>query len=209
MPDDDPLRHADSGHGTERMQALLVQAAEEQLSDQRQVAAVLADLRELVTGLSRQVDELTRRVERTPSADDVAAALSARLTDERAAGEQRLADHVDEAVLALADVLLRRRRGERGSGAQAQSVGRPSSPADAIGSSDELEAVGAEEGAGPAPDAAFELEAAADGEPQRDGEPSLDPVDPHEPVVPPEQASRLNAPSPPADGRRPWWRPNG
>ena len=42
---------------SERMQALLSRAAEDQLTEQRQVSAVLTDLRQLVTGLGERLDE--------------------------------------------------------------------------------------------------------------------------------------------------------
>ncbi|MCW2681027.1 MAG: hypothetical protein JWM62_2428, partial [Frankiales bacterium] len=53
MTENDPTRPG--GPMSERMQALLSRAAEEQLTEQRQVSAVLTDLRGLVAGLSEQL----------------------------------------------------------------------------------------------------------------------------------------------------------
>ena len=156
MTDDAPQGRSESAPMTERMQALLARAAEEQLSEQRQVSVVLAELRSLVLELGEVVgqrlgavelrlDELAAQLEATahraaptppapsalapPTAEAVAAALAERLTDRLAPpvvalvqqhvlsavadSEQRLAAHVDDAVLALAGVLLRRERGVR------------------------------------------------------------------------------------------------
>lgn len=60
-----------SGAMSERMQALLSRAAEEQLNEQRQVSVVLGDLRQLLTGLNDRVDALALRldeqVDQTPT----------------------------------------------------------------------------------------------------------------------------------------------
>ncbi len=48
---------------SERMQALLSRAAEEQLNEQRQVSVVLGDLRQLLTGLNDRVDALALRLD--------------------------------------------------------------------------------------------------------------------------------------------------
>jgi hypothetical protein len=149
------------GPMAERMQALLARAAEEQLSEQRQVSVVLAELRDLLVSLGKQVgerlgpvearlDELGRRMEamaqRTaaplpplppPAADALAVALAERLGDRLvelaqreilsavADTERRLAAHVDDAVLALAAVLLRRERAGRADGPATPDAGAP------------------------------------------------------------------------------------
>ncbi|MBW3639768.1 MAG: hypothetical protein KY451_07970 [Actinobacteria bacterium] len=56
-------RPTGGGAMSERMQALLSRAAEEQLNEQRQVSVVLGDLRQLLTGLSDRVDALARRID--------------------------------------------------------------------------------------------------------------------------------------------------
>ena len=138
---------------SDRMRALLSRAAEEQLLEQRQVSAVLGELRALVadvderlaTGeqvervaeqvrvLSARLDEAETRsaelAERITdatamvgqAAQDLVAAVAARVGEQLAeltaaleaqaeARERRLAGHVDDAVLALAEVVLRRGR---------------------------------------------------------------------------------------------------
>lgn len=112
---------------SERMRALLSRAAEEQLSEQRQVSAVLAELRDLVA----DVDDRLRVLEARSAAQadavaelvleraahtlvpQVAAAVREDLRETSEAAERRIVEHVDEAVLALAEALLRRRRGSR------------------------------------------------------------------------------------------------
>ena len=54
---------------SERMQALLSRAAEEQLNEQRQVSVVLGDLRQLLTGLSERVEALGRRIDEQAEAN--------------------------------------------------------------------------------------------------------------------------------------------
>ena len=138
----------DSGPREERLQALLARAAEEQLSEQRQVLAVLGELRVLVQdladrvggqldgvqarldGVQTRLDALATDVQAAPrgaappTAEAVAAVVCERLVDAVGArlaellrqevadavadSERRLTEHVDEAVLALAGVLLRR-----------------------------------------------------------------------------------------------------
>ncbi len=119
-----------SGAVSERMQALLSRAAEDQLAEQRAVSASLNDLRNQVVEVAEAVragdsagtvEQL--RVELAGNASEVRrtyAQLSERLdtlaqrVDEVATsvaqGERRILAHVDEAVLALAEALLRRRR---------------------------------------------------------------------------------------------------
>lgn len=110
----------------DRMQALLSRAVEEQISEQRSVAAVIGDLREQVAALTaafratasgeaveRLGDELAARTDRL---HDSTVALEARvsgLEELVRESEQRVLAHVDEAVLALAEALLRRRRAPR------------------------------------------------------------------------------------------------
>ena len=156
MSDGGPHGLSEPGPMTERMQALLARAAQEQLSEQRQVSVVLGELRALVLelgevlgarlgGVEARLRELAGELEATadgaapppppppPTADAVASALADRLADRLAPAvvelvqqqvltavadsERRLTAHVDEAVLALAGVLLRRERGVRADGA--------------------------------------------------------------------------------------------
>ncbi len=154
-----------SGAMSERMQVLLSRAAEEQLLEQRQVSAVLGELRALMedvderlaTGeqverVAAEVRALSARVEaRLDTAEarsaelaegisqatvmagqaaqdlvdavaagvaervearlkEVTAGVAASVGDLLEGSERRLATHVDDAVLALAEVVLRRRR---------------------------------------------------------------------------------------------------
>ena len=119
---------------SDRMRALLSRAAEEQLLEQRQVSAVLGELRALVadvderlaTGeqverVAAEVRALSARVEARLDATEARSAeleervearlseLTAGLTASVERSERRLATHVDDAVLALAEVVLRRR----------------------------------------------------------------------------------------------------
>ena len=106
---------ASGGATSERLQALLARAAQEQLTEQRQVSAVLADLHELVAGVGRRVDavrdDLAALTARLDGLADRVEAGGPAVVDVAAASEQRLREHVDEAVLALAQVLLPPRRG--------------------------------------------------------------------------------------------------
>ena len=154
-----------SGAVSDRMRALLARAAEEQLLEQRQVSAVLGELRTLVedvderlaTGeqverVAAEVRALSARVEARLDAaearsaeladriseatalvgraaqdlldavatgvaqhvqaqlDELSARTAATVADAVGSSERRLATHVDDAVLALAEVVLRRRR---------------------------------------------------------------------------------------------------
>ena len=126
------------GAVSDRLRALLSRAAEEQLHEQRQVSAVLGELRALLqdvdgraaTGeqverVAAGVRELSARVEvRLDGAQARADELAQEVRQATAAvgqlvqdvhellegSERRLAAHVDDAVLALAEVVLRRRR---------------------------------------------------------------------------------------------------
>ena len=123
MTQDDPRSSAMS----ERMRALLSRAAEEQLSEQRQVSAILGDLRALVADVDDRLralelhsagfadavaDRVLERAADTLVPQLTAAVLAAvrEVTDD---AQRRTTAHVDEAVLALAEALLRRRRGSR------------------------------------------------------------------------------------------------
>ena len=55
MTEDPRPAGGSGGPMSERMQALLSRAAEEQLVEQRQVSAVLGELRGLITGLGEQL----------------------------------------------------------------------------------------------------------------------------------------------------------
>lgn len=145
---------------SERMQALLSRAVEDQLSEQRQLAGLLGEIRDRLARLPQEVSaaagagpdpqlqallasvdgvaaglrELRGRVDALPAfpterlegrvdatgrgLSDRLDALTARLEaleqtvrDTTAQSEKRLAAHIDEAVLALAEAILRRRRG--------------------------------------------------------------------------------------------------
>ena len=116
---------------SERMRALLSRAAEEQFSEQRQVSAILADLRALVADVDDRLRALEARSAATPDAvaeivleravqtlvPQVTAAVLREVAgvvrESQEATERRITEHVDEAVLALAEALLRRRRGSR------------------------------------------------------------------------------------------------
>ncbi len=116
---------------SERMRALLSRAAEEQLSEQRQVSAVLTDLRALVGDVDDRLrvlearsaamadavaDLVLQRAAQTLVPQITAAVvreLSEAVREAQDATERRVVQHVDEAVLALAEALLRRRRGSR------------------------------------------------------------------------------------------------
>ena len=128
--DDGELERASSM--AERMRALLAHAAEEQLGESRQLTAVLADLRQLVVDVDERLRALEERSGRLAAqvADLVVARQTETLVPQTTAAvldgvadrvgppvrqaaertEQRLTAHVDEAVLALAEALLRRRR---------------------------------------------------------------------------------------------------
>lgn len=137
---------ADDGPTAQRLQGLLARAAEEQLSEQRQVSAELVELRTVVGELTAQLVAVRQAVE----------ALERRVE----AVVPAVAAHVDEAVLALADVLLRRRRGGRDTisagparGGAAGQLGVPESSWETVGAAWDPEAIGAdvaaELGAGP------------------------------------------------------------
>jgi hypothetical protein len=116
---------------SERMRALLSRAAEEQLSEQRQVSAVLADLRALVADVDDRLrvlevrsaamadavaDLVLERAAQTLVPQVTAAVLrevSGVVREAHDGTERRIVEHVDEAVLALAEALLKRRRGSR------------------------------------------------------------------------------------------------
>lgn len=146
---------AGSSSTSERMRDLLARAAEEQLVEQRQVSAVLGELRGLVADLDDRLRQLEVRsgqlaeqvtdlvLARTADTlvPHVAAAVVRGVTDEvgelvrqaAAETEHRLSVHVDEAVLALAEALLRRRRGVRTAPAELGAAGSVPPPVPAPG----------------------------------------------------------------------------
>jgi len=65
-----------AGPMSERMQALLSRAAEEQLTEQRQVSMVLTDLRQLVTGIGEQLRGAASAARLDGLGDDVTAGLA-------------------------------------------------------------------------------------------------------------------------------------
>jgi len=167
------------------------------------VLTELADLREALLG----EDGLAARVEAANAeavgADELDSRVSAAVETAVAASEERLAAHIDEAVLALAEALLRRRGGARpiaaGSTAAATVAPEPAlvAPADPVDDADSDEDV----------DDVLDEEVPTD-EPSTD-----DPAD-----APAWQTPRGDAAGteqwPPAQSaedasrrRRPWWRP--
>ena len=136
---------------SERMRDLLSRAAEEQLSEQRQVSSVLAELRGLVADLDDRLRQLESRSGQLADqvADIVLARAAATLVPEVAAAvvrdvtdgvgelvrqaaaetERRLSAHVDDAVLVLAEALLRRRRNARTAELEPGSYASVPSPA--------------------------------------------------------------------------------
>jgi prefoldin subunit 5 len=162
-----------------------------------ELGAGVAELREAVAALGEQLDGL---VVEGPDEDEerigelVAAAVSA--------AEARLSAHIDEAVLALAEALLRRR--PRRAGGLAAPPAEPAYAAAAAPTS------GVEDEAGPDDDEELEdaldeeLEADVDDEPAPEPEPA-EPAQWQTPVQPPQPEPEPE----PARKKRPWWRPGG
>jgi len=162
------------------------------------VLTELADLREALLG----EDGLAARVE-SVGTEDLDVRVGAAVEQAVAASEERLSAHIDEAVLALAEALLRRRTGRPASSAPAPAA--PVAPA----------ATPVEEPA----DAGAEDEADEAGETEPDEQPgALDEQDAPDSSGPPaEGGPAWQTPASPglpgaagAEGerrRRPWWRP--
>ena len=141
--EDLPARRA-SGPGaggmSERMQALLSRAAEEQLSEQRQVSAVLTDLRALVSGLGEQLRETASSARLQGLAGDVAT-LSTELRLATAGLGDRLDElgrRVDEQAVSTAEVVR-----AAGAGSDAAAVRTASLAGDLAAQADVLDRVGA------------------------------------------------------------------
>ncbi|MGI8537777.1 MAG: hypothetical protein ACR2K2_15140 [Mycobacteriales bacterium] len=76
-----PRQPTASSPMSERMQALLSKAAEEQLNEQRQVSTVLTDLRELVTGLGEQLRGTASSSRLDSLGKDVSSLVTERVAD--------------------------------------------------------------------------------------------------------------------------------
>ena len=109
------------GAMSERMQALLSRAAEDQLTEQRQVSAVLADLRGLVAGLSDQLRETASSSRLESLSGDLAALTSELRMSTSGLGERldTLGRRVDEQGASTADIV---RGGAEGNDALAVRV---------------------------------------------------------------------------------------
>jgi hypothetical protein len=164
----------------------------------------LDDLHERLAGneeLHQRVAGLADAAAAGPDADDIAELIERTVAD----SERRLAAHVDEAVLALAEAMLRRRSARPGVRpvTEEPTYGEEA----AAGSGDAAEAAELELDE-PAMDESDIDEAELD-EPELD-EPELD--DAEEPAAAPWQtplrteAETTTAPEPPRK-RKPWWRP--
>ena len=96
---------ATAGPMSERMQALLSRAAEEQLVEQRQVSAVLADLRGLVTGLSEQLRGTASSARLDSLGGDVASLFTELRMSTQSLGERFdvLSRRVDEQAASTAE----------------------------------------------------------------------------------------------------------
>ena len=137
-----PTRRASGPGGggmSERMQALLSRAAEEQLSEQRQVSAVLTDLRALVHGLGEQLRETASSARLQGLAGDLAS-LSTELRLATAALGNRLDElgrRVDEQAVSTSEVLR-----ASGAGSDAVAVRIASLAGDVAAQADAVERVG-------------------------------------------------------------------
>lgn len=109
------------GAMSERMQALLSRAAEDQLTEQRQVSAVLADLRGLVAGLSDQLRETASSARLESLTGDLAALSTELRMSTSGLGERldTLGRRVDEQGASTADIV---RGGAEGNDALAVRV---------------------------------------------------------------------------------------
>ena len=186
-----PAEPAEADHATD--------GAEEEYAEDP-VLAELADLREALLG----EDGLAARMD-AAGADDIDARVTSAVEQAVAASEERLTAHIDEAVLALAEALLRR-RGGRPAGPAQPSPAQPS-PAQPVAQPEPDETGVAD--AAEATDATQEVD-----EPREaDDAAEVAPAGGAQPVsrwqTP---AAEAAAPTAPAgeDGsrrRRPWWRP--
>jgi prefoldin subunit 5 len=162
------------------------------------VLTELADLREALLG----EDGLAARVD-AAGADDLDARVTSAVEKAVAASEDRLTAHIDEAVLALAEALLRRRGGRAATAAPAPQ-GAPTPAAAALA---------AEAPAEPTDEAEIDdaAQPADGGEPADPPEPTpwQTPTAPSEPPTPADPGDEPSSDHPQnADRRRrPWWRP--
>lgn len=167
------------------------------------VLTELARLREELLG----DDGLSARVEALAD-DDVETKVAAAVEEAVGAAEERLAAHIDSAVLALAEALLRK-RGRGQAPAVPRTTPLAASPAAAPSSNGDEPADTPDELDETAPDEADEADAGDevyDGDVADDAGPdAVADVGPHTPwQVPPATAA---APADPSPRRKPWWRP--
>jgi hypothetical protein len=217
---------------SQRMESLLSRAVEDQLSEQRQLAGLLSDIRAQLaslpdhvaraagTGPDPHVASLAHAVDgvsndlRTALASllDRLGAVERRLDALQAASaesEQRLSTHVDEAVLALAEALLRRRRvaaarrdedleaADLPAGTEAPDPEEPVAEAPEPPAAEEPVAEAAEPPAAEPP--AAETSTA---------EPYPQPDEPGPSAPPASPAPHTAAHADDAQRKRPWWRPS-
>lgn len=238
-----------AGPGSERLQALLSRAVEDQVTAERGMAEALGEVRtqlaQLQTGLARLEErtaglvvvdgpDLTRALQalREGVVDD----LSTELRETVADSEERTAAHVDEAVLALAAALFRRRNVPGDAGPPQDSDDELDDDLDDELDDDDLDDELDDDDRDDELDA--ELDGDLDDEPQaaehaRAGAPEgtwredvAEPVapppdprrsDPLRPALGARQGGRAPGPLSPTDAsddadeqqRRPWWRPGG
>lgn len=234
-----------AGPVSERLQALLSRAVEDQVTAERGMAEALGEVRtqlaQLQTGLARLEErtaglvvvdgpDLTRALQalREGVVDD----LSTELRETVADSEERTAAHVDEAVLALAAALFRRRNVPGDAGPPQDSDDELDDDLDDDDLDDELDDDDRDD------ELDAELDGDLDDEPQaaehaRAGapegtwredvaEPAAPPPDPRRsdplrPALGARQGGRAPGPLSPTDAsddadeqrRRPWWRPGG
>src|SRR4051794_11276964 len=172
-------------------------AADEEEYAEDPVLTELADLREALLG----EEGLAARLD-AAGADDLDARVGAAVSQAVAASEERLSAHIDEAVLALAEALLRRRTGRSVTPTATQtSPPSPAAPAPVAGESHD-EAVDEDEDEQPAeaPDEPSNMpdEPSADQPSAQVGPAWQTPSSHDEPGSAASEAERR---------RRPWWRP--
>ena len=182
-----PAEPEEADHGAD--------GAEEEYAEDP-VLAELVDLREALLG----EDGLAARVE-AAGAEDIDARVTSAVEQAVAASEERLTAHIDEAVLALAEALLRRRGGRPAGQAQPSqppSVVQPvaQSEPDETGAAVEVEATDATDEVDEADEAA---EAATAGGAQSVSPWQTPAAEPAAPAAPTDEDGSRR--------RRPWWRP--
>ena len=108
--------NAPGGPMSERMQELLSRAAEEQLTEQRQVSAVLADMRGVVAGLGEQVRGTASAARLESLGGDVSSLFAELRMANSALGERLdvLARRVDEQSAATTEMVAAQGSGSEG-----------------------------------------------------------------------------------------------